>query len=186
MSDIPPLTTFGERIMICGASATGKSTLAAAIGHRLGLPVVHLDQLRFVPDSDFVDRPEAEYRALHDEAIARDSWIIDGDYSFSWDNRIARATGIIYLSDRTLMSFGRYVRRTLFERNRIGALPGGKDSLKWDVAHWVLFRAPRNVGRHRAALSSCGVPFLELNTFREQERAYAAWDLERGLGGAGA
>jgi hypothetical protein len=179
MSDIPPLSSFGERIMISGASATGKSTLAAAIGHKLDLAVVHLDQLRFVPNTDFVDRPEAEFRADHDEAVAQDRWIIDGDFSFTWDNRIARATGIIFLSDWTLKSFGRYVRRTLFERGRIGAPTGGKDSLKLDVAHFVLFQAPGTVGRKRAELSSAGVPFLELRGLKGQDRAYAAWGLER-------
>src|SRR5690606_37268782 len=38
-----------QRIVILGCSGTGKSTLAQAIGARLGLPVVHLDSLFWKP-----------------------------------------------------------------------------------------------------------------------------------------
>lgn len=34
-----------EKILIIGCSGSGKSTLAVALGEKLGLPVVHLDQL---------------------------------------------------------------------------------------------------------------------------------------------
>ena len=57
MPPIPPLESFGGRIMICGPSNSGKSTLATAIGSATGLPVVHLDRLRFVPHTNWVDRP---------------------------------------------------------------------------------------------------------------------------------
>ena len=53
MPAIPPLETFGRRIMICGPSNAGKSTLAVAIGRRLGLPVVHLDQLNHLHSQDW-------------------------------------------------------------------------------------------------------------------------------------
>ena len=34
-----------ERILIIGCSGSGKSRLARQLGQKLGLPVVHLDQL---------------------------------------------------------------------------------------------------------------------------------------------
>jgi adenylate kinase family enzyme len=38
-----------KRILILGASGTGKSTLARRIGESLGLPVVHLDAINWNP-----------------------------------------------------------------------------------------------------------------------------------------
>ncbi len=176
---LPPLTAFGSRIMICGTSNTGKSTLAFAIGQKLGLSVVHLDQLRFRPHTDWQQRPDDEFKALHDAAIVDDRWVIEGNYSALMPQRLARATGIILLSDNRLRNFARYLRRTVFESDRIGDLEGNKDSLKWDMVHWVLVRAPRNIERYRKTLPAAGLPFIEFNSLREQRQAYEEWALVR-------
>lgn len=173
----PSLESFGPRIMICGTSNTGKSTLAHAIGRKRELPVVHLDQLRFLPGTDWQDRPEGEFQAVHDEAILGERWVMEGNYSRYFPQRIARATGILLLIDNRFANFARYVRRTLFEKDRIGNLEGNRDSLKWDMIHWVLVRAPRGVERYRHVLPSSGLPYLELRSMREVGKLYAAWGL---------
>jgi adenylate kinase family enzyme len=97
--DIPPLETFGRRIMICGPSNSGKSTLAAALARKLRIEAVHLDLLRHLPNTNWVQRPDDEFARLHDEAIAVDRWAMDGNYSDLIPARRERATGIILLSD---------------------------------------------------------------------------------------
>src|SRR5690349_4838405 len=97
--DIPPLDDFGRRIMICGPSNSGKSTLAAALGRKLGIDVVHLDLLRHLPNTNWVQRPDDEFARLHDEAIRGAGWAMDGNYSRLMPGRRERATGIILLSD---------------------------------------------------------------------------------------
>lgn len=59
------LATLGPRLCIIGPSNSGKSTLAAAIGRRRDLPVVHLDQLHHRPGSQWQARPREEFVALH-------------------------------------------------------------------------------------------------------------------------
>ena len=54
MPDIPPLSTLGRRIMVCGPSTAGKSTLAVAIGRKLGIPAMHVDLFRHLPDTDWI------------------------------------------------------------------------------------------------------------------------------------
>jgi adenylate kinase family enzyme len=75
------LEELGERICILGPSNSGKSTLAAAIARKRGLRAVHLDQLHHLPQTDWKVRPSHEFVALHDEAIANDRWVMDGNYS---------------------------------------------------------------------------------------------------------
>lgn len=165
--------------MICGPSNSGKSTLAAAIGHKLGIPVVHLDQFHHIPNTNWVKRPREEFVALHDAAILADAWVMDGNYSGLFPQRIARATGIILLGDHRLANFARYIRRTLFERERAGSLKGAKDSIKWNMIHWILVASPKGMKRYRAMLPASGLPFLELRGISQLNRLYCAWGLSR-------
>ena len=132
------LDVLGPRIAILGPPGAGKSTLARAVGRKLGLPVVHLDQLQHYPDTDWQMRPEAEFIALHDEAIAQSCWLIDGNYSRCLPRRLDRATGVIRIDISTLTSLYRYLRRSWFETGRAGALVGGRDSVKWLMIHHII------------------------------------------------
>jgi adenylate kinase family enzyme len=180
MPDIPPLETFGSRIMICGPSNSGKSTLAAALARKLGIELVHLDLLRHLPDTNWVQRPDEEFAQLHDEAIEGLAWVMDGNYSKLMPARRERTTGIILLSDNRWRNMYRYFRRTLFEKDRIGALTGNKDSIKLDMIRWVWIGEARNVRRYSIELPRQGVPFLHLRGMRELNQVYRAWKLTRG------
>ncbi|HET8726325.1 MAG TPA: AAA family ATPase [Alphaproteobacteria bacterium] len=176
---LPPLESFGTRIMICGPSNSGKSTLAVAIGGKLGIPAVHLDLLQHLPNTDWQPRPADEFRALHDAAILADAWAMDGNYSRLMPQRLARATGIILLGDHRWANFARYLRRTLFERSRAGMLEGGRDSLKWTMVRWILVDSPKALIRYRASLPKAGLPFVEVRGMGQLRRLYGEWRLER-------
>jgi adenylate kinase family enzyme len=176
---MPPLETFGRRIMICGPSNSGKSTLAVAIGARLGAEPVHLDQMRHLPGTDWRRRGDEEFAALHDAAILGDAWVMDGNYSALMPRRLARATGIILLTDNRVANFARYLRRTLFEHERAGMLEGGRDSIKWDMVMWILVRSPRSVRRYREMLPRAGLPFAEVRGMGGLGRLYRDWGLVR-------
>ena len=51
-----------ERIMIIGCGGSGKSTLARQLGQKLNMPVVHLDQLWWLPG--WVERDRESFDAL--------------------------------------------------------------------------------------------------------------------------
>ena len=76
-----PIKSMGNRIMILGPSNAGKSTLALAISMKLDIPVVHIDRLQHLPNTDWKIRDEEDFKALHDTAIMEDSWVMDGNYS---------------------------------------------------------------------------------------------------------
>jgi adenylate kinase family enzyme len=179
MPEFPPLENFGDRIAILGPSNTGKSTLAVALGSKLDVPAVHLDQFRFEPHSDWRQRPDAAFFALHDAAILRDGWVMEGNYSKVLPQRLARATGLILTADSRWASLYRYFRRTMFERGRAGALEGAKDSIKWDMIHWITIRSPVNQVGYRQALLATGLPFVEVRGMGGLNRLYVQWGLSR-------
>lgn len=166
--------------MIGGTSNTGKSTLAVALGAKLDARVVHLDRFRFLPNTDWVERTNDEMRALHDEAILGERWVMEGNYSFLVQQRLKRATGIILLHDNRFANFARYLRRTLLEPDkRLGNLEGNRDSLKWSMVKWVLVDGPKRIAGYSTVLAATGLPFVDLRSMGALKRAYAAWGLRR-------
>jgi adenylate kinase family enzyme len=178
--DFPKVETLGPRIMICGPSNAGKSTLAVALAKKLGAEPFHVDLFRHQPNTNWVQRSDEEFVALHDAAILGDRWVMDGNYSRLMPQRFARATGIILLGDSRWANFRRYVRRTLFQKqSRPGSLAGDKDSIKWEMVRWILIVQPPKQAQDRARLAATGLPMLELSSMTELKRLYAGWGLER-------
>ncbi|MDE1162708.1 MAG: AAA family ATPase [Acidobacteriaceae bacterium] len=173
------LAELGDRICILGPSGSGKSTLACAIARKRGLTAIHLDQMHHESGSNWVPRPYAEFQQLHDEAITGERWVMDGNYSKLFPQRFARATGMILLDVSTATSLLRYVRRSLFERERAGALEGGFDSVKWNILHHILAVSPKNRRRYAAIYEQVSLPKLRLDSPRALAVCYREWGLER-------
>jgi adenylate kinase family enzyme len=176
---LPSIETLGPRIMICGPSNAGKSTLAVALGRKLAVEAFHVDLFRHQPRTDWVQRSDEEFTALHDAAILEDRWVMDGNYSALMQQRIARATGIIWVDGSRWANFRRYLWRTLFQPSRAGNLEGGKDSIKWEMVRWILLVQPTRREQSLERLRTTGLPLIELNSMRELKALYTAWDLRR-------
>jgi hypothetical protein len=166
------LENLGQRICIMGPSNSGKSTLANAIAVRRGLPVVHLDLLFHKPHTDWQPRPYAEFVSLHDQAIQKDHWVMEGNYTRCITQRLARATGLILLDVSTATSLFRYFRRTWFEPDRLGALEGGSDSIKWQMIRHIVVATPPNRRRYAGMFESVHLPKLKLATVDAIHRFY--------------
>ncbi|EIZ83483.1 MULTISPECIES: hypothetical protein [Methylobacterium] len=173
------LDELGSRICIMGPSNSGKSTLAVAIGRTRGLPPIHLDQLHHRPNTDWEPRPDEEFRALHDAAILGPRWVIDGNYARCLPQRLERATGVILLDVPTATSLLRYLRRSWFERDRPGALEGGRDSVKWNMIRHIVVAASANRKQYAALFDCIGLPKLRLDTPSALARFYLTAGLDR-------
>lgn len=173
------LPDLGDRICILGPSNSGKSTLADAIARKRGLEAVHLDQLFHLPNTDWEQRPRDEFIALHDVAIAGERWVMDGNYSVCMPQRFRRATGLILLDISTAASLARYFRRTLFEKDRLGALEGGRGSVKWDMIHHIAVATPKNRKKYQAMFEELALPKLRLSSLRAIKRCFRDWGLTR-------
>ena len=173
------LDDLGARICILGPSNSGKSSLAIAIGQARGLTPIHLDQLYHLPNTDWQPRPAADFIALHDAALAGEDWVMEGNYSRCMPQRFARATGIILLDSPTPISLFRYLRRSWFERHRLGTLAGGKDSVKWLMIRHIAVTARKNHRRYQEMLDQISLPQIRLSTSRDIARFYRAEGLQR-------
>jgi adenylate kinase family enzyme len=171
----PPLADLGRRIMINGPSNAGKSTLADAIARKLDIAVVHLDRFSHEEHGNWVPRGQEAFQALHDAAIADDAWVMDGNYSRLMPQRYARATGLIVIDDHLLRRYLRYFNRTLFQKERVGGLESGRDSLKWEMIRWIW--KTRHQGKYEDTGRKTGLPMVVCSDRAQLQRLYATWQL---------
>ncbi len=177
-----PLEALGDRIMVLGPSNAGKSTLALALSDKLNLPVIHLDRLQHLPNTDWQPRPEDEFKRLHDAAILTPTWVMDGNYSRLMPQRFERATGVILISSNKWLRLARYLKRTVFEpRRRAGALPGGRERVKWEMVDWIIFKTPNNVKRYRNAVEAAALPTVHCESIGALKKLYRDWDLTKAV-----
>ena len=82
-----------------GNGGAGRSALAAALGARTGLPVVHLDRLYW--RAGWEPRPREEWRRTLQELMHPDAWILDGNYRGTLADRLERADALVLLDPPT-------------------------------------------------------------------------------------
>lgn len=173
------LSELGERICILGPSNSGKSTLADAIARKNRIEAIHLDVLHHLPETDWEPRPFDDFQKLHDAAILGPRWVMEGNYSRLLPQRLMRATGFILLDISTPLSLYRYIRRCLFRSGRIGALAGGKDSVKWEMIRHIAITTRKNRERYSELLPTIELPKVHLASAGEIAACYSEWGLTR-------
>ncbi|MBA2176586.1 topology modulation protein [Halobacillus locisalis] len=106
-----------KRIMVLGVSAgTGKSTLARQMGESLGLDVFHLDRMFWKPG--WIESTQEEFAAKQQEVVQRDAWIIEGNYSGTYDLRAKRADTIVYVELPLYICLYRVINRWWHNRGQ--------------------------------------------------------------------
>ena len=86
---------LGKKIIILGCPGSGKSTLARKLHDKTGIPLFHLDSLWWKEDRTHISR-ELFDRKL-ETVLRSEEWIIDGDYSRTYETRFAHCDTIVFL-----------------------------------------------------------------------------------------
>lgn len=100
-----------RRVAIIGSPGAGKSTFARRLGDITGIEVFHLDRLFWKPG--WVETPREEWRALQQQLVQNESWIMDGHYGATMDIRIQAADTVIFLDLPRRVCLWRIAKRVI-------------------------------------------------------------------------
>lgn len=86
------------RIVVVGASGSGKTTMARALSHALGLPHIELDAINWQPGwrDISVQDPDEFFRRVA-QAAAGEAWVMDGNYTKAREAHWSRATAFVWM-----------------------------------------------------------------------------------------
>lgn len=105
-----------RRVLVIGASGAGKSTFAAQLGQRTGLPVIHLDREYWQPG--WTEPSREAWKATVARLIAGECWILDGNFGGSMDLRLQACDTVVFLDMPRLTCIRRVLLRRLRHRRR--------------------------------------------------------------------
>jgi adenylate kinase family enzyme len=162
-----------RRVLVIGSGGAGKSTLAARLGKRTGLPVCHLDARYWRPG--WVPTPDAEWRQVVAALAAEPAWIMDGNYGGTLDARLAACDTAVFLDLPRTLCLGRVIARSLRYRGRSrpDMAPGCPEQVTLEFLRWV-WRYPvdRRPGvlERLAAAAAGGTRVVRLRSVRAVDR----------------
>ena len=84
-----------KRVIIIGPGGAGKSYFSKQLAGITNLPLYHLDNIFWNSDRTHISREEFDEKLF--EILKKDSWIIDGDYSRTYELRMSYADTIYFL-----------------------------------------------------------------------------------------
>jgi adenylate kinase family enzyme len=146
------MADMGRRIVVKGASGSGKTVVAARLAAHLGVPHVELDALHHGPN--WSEAPLEEFRRRVAEATSTSGWVVDGNYDGKLGDLVLRRAELVVWLDpplRTILA-GLWRRTSARIRERTELWSGnreswrnalrGRDSLfLWAIrTHWRLRR----------------------------------------------
>ena len=144
-------------MLVIGPGGSGKTTVAARLAERTGLPLIHLDSLYWRPG--WQPTPADEWRARVQTLVSRDAWIIDGNYGGTLDIRLAACDTVVFLDLPRVVCLWRVLTRRMryFGQVRPELPPGCPERLSWEFLVWIWTYPSRRRGailRRLAALDA--------------------------------
>jgi len=129
-----------ERIAVIGSGGAGKTKLANELGRRLSLPVLHIDGFYWQnrPGIGRVESTPEQWRAIHDQMISGEQWVIDGMKLGVLPARLAAADAVVFLDLPTWRCLSGVLKRRLRYRGHLRPDLGVYDRINREFIRWIL------------------------------------------------
>ena len=84
-----------KKTIVIGCPGSGKSTVSRALHNKTGIPLYHLDMMYWNADKTTVEK--SVFLERLSVVLAKDEWIIDGNYGSTMELRMAVCDTVIFL-----------------------------------------------------------------------------------------
>ncbi|MBE6563574.1 MAG: adenylate kinase [Ruminococcaceae bacterium] len=88
-----------QKVIVIGCPGSGKSTFSRALSKKMGLPLYHLDLMKWNADKTTVERPVFLERLS--AVLPLEKWIIDGNYGSTMEWRMEHCDTVFFLDFST-------------------------------------------------------------------------------------
>lgn len=88
-----------QKVIVIGCPGSGKSTFSRALSKKTGLPLYHLDLMKWNADKTTVERPVFLERLS--AVLPLEKWIIDGNYGSTMEWRMEHCDTVFFLDFST-------------------------------------------------------------------------------------
>ncbi len=105
-----------KKVIVIGSPGAGKSTFAKELAKKTKLPLYHLDQIWWRENWTHITREE--FDKIHTELLARETWIIDGDYNRTRAARLEACDTVFYLRYPRTVCFFSAMKRAIQNRGK--------------------------------------------------------------------
>jgi adenylate kinase family enzyme len=126
-----------NKVCIVGCGGSGKSTFAGKLGEATGLPVYYLDV--YFWQAGWVERKKEEWHSILHNLLAKDQWIMDGNFNNTQDIRFEKADTIILLDlPRYRCMINALKRLYIYRRKkRIDMADGCYEKIDYEFYKWI-------------------------------------------------
>ena len=147
-------TVRNKKIMIIGCGGSGKTTFARQLSEKTGLPVVHLDKLFWREGWSHASREE--FDLLIKIELVKDSWIMDGNFNRTIQERLIYCDTIIYFDFPRIVCLLGVIKRVLTNYGKTRPDMGVDCPEKFDIEFlkWVWNFNKNNRAEYLRILSS--------------------------------
>ncbi len=109
-----------KRISIVGCPGAGKSTFARALSAKTKIPLLYLDYYYHEKGKDYETNKQAWLDKIG-ELTSGNSWIIEGNYGSSYEQRIPKSDTLIFMDMPAWLSIWSVIRRRVQYHNKLRA-----------------------------------------------------------------
>ena len=127
-----------RRVAIIGCPGVGKTFFSIELSKLTGLPITHLDYFYHQKKFSYYEDKKARIVFVK-KVIKQDGWIMDGNYSSTFEERFKRADTVVFFDyPRRLTMFRVLKRRIIYQFKRRQEMPSEwKEQADLDFLRYV-------------------------------------------------